>query len=61
MRLYLLELTPLEYLSDLSTPPTNGDIVAYMRAGQDPSGVHNSLTPPILGLILSDCRRIDKS
>ena len=44
MRLYLLELTPLEYLSDLSTPPTNGDIVAYMRAGQDPSGVHNSLT-----------------
>ena len=41
MRLYLLELTPLEYLSDLSTPPTNGDIVAYMRAGQDPSGVHS--------------------
>ena len=44
MRLYLLELTPLDCLSDLSTPPTPGDIVAYMRAGQDPKGVQNSLT-----------------
>ena len=41
MRLYLLELTPLNCLSDLSTPPTPGDIVAYMRAGQDPGEVHS--------------------
>ena len=41
MRLYLLELTPLDCLSDLSTPPTPGDIVAYMRAGQDPGEVHS--------------------
>jgi hypothetical protein len=40
MRLYLLELTPLDCLSDLSTPPMPGDIVAYMRAGQDPGEVH---------------------
>ena len=39
MRLYLLELTPLDCLSELSTPPMSGDIVAYMRAGQDPGEV----------------------
>ena len=44
MRLYLLELTPLDCLSDLSTPPMPGDIVAYMRAGQDPGEVQYSLT-----------------
>jgi len=38
MNIYLLELTPLTHVSKFSTPPQSGDVVAFMRAGQDPTG-----------------------
>lgn len=39
MRIFFLELTPLDCLADLSTTPMPGDVVSYMRAGQDPCGI----------------------
>jgi hypothetical protein len=38
MRLFLLERTPLNRVMELAKPPLPGDLVAYTRAAQDPTG-----------------------
>ena len=38
MNLYILDRTPLKALGRLSEPPSSGDIVVFLRHGQDPDG-----------------------
>ncbi len=39
MHLYILERTPLSAVDRLDPAPKRGDVVAYLRAGQDPGGL----------------------
>ena len=38
MNLYILDRTPLNALGRLSEPPSSGDVVVFLRPGQDPDG-----------------------
>jgi len=38
MNIYLLELTPLKQVAAFPVPPQAGDVVAFLRAGQDATG-----------------------